>query len=351
MPSDDKKAAKKVDDGNYDKEVISKSPNLEIAQLRFLVNHPELDPTLKTTNLEQLMGEIKANDMAPFYKLLAEEMLASQRIGSTAKGLLVGSGRGGPVFLRLVSSKRVEKTNWKQNVVYLYQFPKTPYLPNPSPFCLKIETYLRANNLKYEVISSFTARSEKGKLPFIELNGEQVSDSQIIIWHLQKQFQVEDSLKGEQRGVARAIDRMLDMSTVNCLNHERMVNKAHLTLARNVSGLPLPGFITNILAKRFAKGSQSNINKKMDRLSGDELKEVLKRDVQALDDVLADKKFLFGDRMTVADCTTFGHLATAYYLPFRQPITDLLDEEHPRLKDYLNRIRAHYWQDWKLPEY
>lgn len=45
----------------------------------------------------------------------------------------------------------VHKANFEKDVVYLYQFSRTPLLPSISPYCLKVETWLRLANLKYEV--------------------------------------------------------------------------------------------------------------------------------------------------------------------------------------------------------
>jgi len=45
----------------------------------------------------------------------------------------------------------VHKTNFEKDVSYLYQFSRTPLLPSLSPYCLKVETWLRLAGLKYEV--------------------------------------------------------------------------------------------------------------------------------------------------------------------------------------------------------
>jgi hypothetical protein len=45
----------------------------------------------------------------------------------------------------------VHKQNFEKDVIYLYQFSRTPVLPSLSPYCLKVETWLRLAGLRYEV--------------------------------------------------------------------------------------------------------------------------------------------------------------------------------------------------------
>lgn len=45
----------------------------------------------------------------------------------------------------------VHHPDYEKDVVYLYQFPRTPLLPSLSPYGLKVETWLRLNGVKYEV--------------------------------------------------------------------------------------------------------------------------------------------------------------------------------------------------------
>ncbi|KHJ81866.1 hypothetical protein OESDEN_18445 [Oesophagostomum dentatum] len=97
------------------------------------------------------------------------------------------------------------------------------------------------------------------------------------------------------------------------LMNGKIVQNAPAFLSRTVSGLPLPAFISNYLAKKFAEKIKRRVNGVLGGLPKEDLKELLRRDIRAVDDVLQDKKFLFGGKMTATDCAVFGQLATTYF--------------------------------------
>ena len=46
---------------------------------------------------------------------------------------------------------QVHKKDYEKDTVYLFQFPRCPTLPNISPKCLQVETWLKLHGVKYEV--------------------------------------------------------------------------------------------------------------------------------------------------------------------------------------------------------
>ncbi|KAF8362922.1 hypothetical protein PRIPAC_89845 [Pristionchus pacificus] len=247
-------------------------------------------------------------------------------------------------------STAVLKTNFKRDIVYLYQFPRSPILPNLSPYCLKLETYLRIKNIKYEVIESYRHKSEKGLVPFIELNGRQIPDSGIIIRKLEKHFDCADRLTEEEKGIARALDRMLDCSTLHAIQLDRLVKNGHIFASRPVSGLPLPRFITDRIGDRMAGIMGKRMRGAFGKLSDEEIKDVLKMDLNAINSILGEKLFMFGEVPSAIDCSVFGHIASTYFLPYRQTLSDVLDDDLPSIKGLINRIRTHYYPEWKEPQ-
>lgn len=130
-------------------------------------------------------------------------------------------------------------------MIRLYQFAPALGLPNPSPFCMKLETYLRLAGLPYEsVYIDNPRRGPKGKLPFIEHLGRRIADSGFIIEYLKSQFgdPLDQELTGEQRALGHALRRMIEEGLYWVAVYARWADESGWRHTREAffSGMPFP---------------------------------------------------------------------------------------------------------------
>src|SRR5258708_14624876 len=101
-------------------------------------------------------------------------------------------------------------TNAAHPTIKLFQFPRMFAIPNLSPFCCKLETWLRIARIPYEVVDTpDPSKGPKGKLPFIEDDGVRIADSSCIIDHLARTRDVDPDarLDAGQRAIALLVQR------------------------------------------------------------------------------------------------------------------------------------------------
>ena len=101
-------------------------------------------------------------------------------------------------------------TNNSHPPIKLFQFPRMFAIPNLSPFCCKLETWLRIAQIPYEVVDTPDPRKgPKGKLPFIEDAGLRIADTSIIVDHLIRTRGIDPDahLDAQQRAVALLVQR------------------------------------------------------------------------------------------------------------------------------------------------
>ena len=73
-------------------------------------------------------------------------------------------------------------------MIVLHQFPRAWGIPNPSQFCVKIETYLRLAKLPYRTEAAIPFQAPLGKLPFIVDAGKKICDSRLIVEYLKTTY-------------------------------------------------------------------------------------------------------------------------------------------------------------------
>src|SRR5215212_2687188 len=85
-------------------------------------------------------------------------------------------------------------------------------LPDASPFVTKAETLLRMSKLPFEKALMSFSKAPKGKIPYIEDDGQLLGDSTMIRWHLEKKYSIDfdQGLTAEQLAVAWAFEKMAE---------------------------------------------------------------------------------------------------------------------------------------------
>lgn len=249
----------------------------------------------------------------------------------------------------------VHKTDYENDTVYLYQFVRCPVVPSPSPFCLKVETWLRMTGVKYENVDHrLKYKSKKGQLPFVELNGTEIADSDIIISELSKKFDkdLDVDLSVDQKNVSHAFNSMLNNHTSWVMRWWRyshpaqFLKVAQLDVKRALNSKLPKGILQFFFKMSFRSNVKKAIGHGLGRHSNEEILQFGKDDLKALSEYLQDKPFFFGDEPHLLDCVAFSHLCQFYYVSFGD-IKEYMDTNCTNLVNFLERMKARYWQDWE----
>jgi len=231
-------------------------------------------------------------------------------------------------------------------MIKLHQFPPLYGLPNASPFCLKLETYLRMAGLPFKVVwDTEMAKTPKGKMPYIEDGEKVIADSGIIIDYLKATYGdvLDAHLSPKEKAVTLAFTRLLDEHLYWSLIYQRWIAPAgwKTTQVEYFRGLPAP---LRLVVPHIARRS---INKQfwgqgMGRHTEQEIYALANANLTALSDYLADQAFFHGENPSTLDAVAYSHLANLLWTPYDSPI-----KRHalalPNLEGFCRRMRDRYY--------
>jgi len=251
----------------------------------------------------------------------------------------------------------VHKQDFETDVVYLYQYMRTPQIPSISPFCLKVESWLKLHGIKYENVDhKIKLRSKRGMLPFIELNGEEIADSNTIIETLSKKFEksMPAELTAEQKQVQHAMISMVEnhfnwtMVQWRSRDIDSMVKGYKMDLAAAI-GSKLPASLLNFYFKHtfLRKGLKKVKAQGFGASSNEEMEQMGKDDMKVCSDMLGDKEFMFGDEPSLLDLTVYSHMAPVLFIDKEFPcvLRDYMESDCQNLVGLVNRMKDRCWGD------
>lgn len=231
--------------------------------------------------------------------------------------------------------------------VKLFVFPRMFEIPNLSPFCCKLETWLRIADVRYELVETRDPRSApRRKLPYIEDAGVCIADSSIIIEHLSqtRSIDLDAHLGSAERATALLVKRTLEEHYAFVLAYTHLVRDegTRHTRARFDA---LPSVIRPFVARAVQKAVKNLLwHQGLLRYQHDEIVAAAIEDWRAILAFMSDGPFFFGDHATSLDATVFGTLAPTILTPIETPIRSFLRSE-PKALAYATRMRERFFPE------
>lgn len=234
--------------------------------------------------------------------------------------------------------------------IKLYQFAPALGLPNASPFCVKLETWLRMAELEYEtVITPDPRKMPLGKLPAIEVDGKLIADSGCAIRYLQKHFEpkLDTQLSTVERGRALALTRMLEEHSYWALIYFRWIDEGNWPNTRQ-SFFGKYGGLTQSLISSIVRRKTRNaaLGQGLARHSRDEILHRFNEDMNALAANLGERPYFGGYQPATVDATAYALLCNVLHSSQRTVLADIA-EQHASLVAYTQRMRENYFPDFQ----
>src|SRR6185312_9087855 len=121
--------------------------------------------------------------------------------------------------------------------------------PNLSPFCAKLECYLRMAEIPYKAATFGRSEAPKGKMPYVRLDGKLMGDSQLIIEELERRLAAEgkhpldEGLSARDHAISRLLRRTLEEAYYFIGMYARWKNDDGYAIQKQEFKKFIPGFI------------------------------------------------------------------------------------------------------------
>ena len=221
-------------------------------------------------------------------------------------------------------------------------------LPTTGPFALKLECWLRMAEIEYErVYEDDTRKGPKGKNPWIEIDGEPMGDTELIIERLGAAHDVDLNahLTRREHAVGLATTRMLEEHLHQVLEWELFIHEAGWSWMAAMIDSSVPWGVRIVVKSAMRKHFRKQLNARgVARHTADEIAAMGRADLDALEVLLGDKTYLLGDRPSRFDASVFGLVAPLVFLPIDAPVMNHA-KSLPAVREYCRRMMEEWFPE------
>jgi glutathione S-transferase len=234
-------------------------------------------------------------------------------------------------------------------MITLHQPPGAFGVTSLSPFCVKVECYLKMTGVPYTTRKADFRKAPKGKVPFIEDDGQVLGDSQFIIEHLKRKHgdPLDAKLSPEQLATGHLVRRVLEESTYFHIGYLRWADEEGWRVYRPLFEAMFPPVVGKVVVPMIRRDVQRSLKAQgLSRHRPEEIVELGKADVSAVATVLGDKAFLLGEAPTSFDATLYAFIKSIIAFPVDSPLKRFTLAQ-PNLVRYCERFEQRFCSDAK----
>lgn len=231
-------------------------------------------------------------------------------------------------------------------MIQLYQFRPAFGLPNFSPFCLKLETWLKMAGLPYEsVVINDPRQAPLGKLPFIKVDGQSIPDSTLCIAYLSRCYHkdLDAHLSVAQKAQSHLLTRLLEDHLYWALLYSRWQDERYWPTVRDTLFADMPKPVRLVVPTMIQQKIKRDLQGHgLAKHNPQQIYTFAQQDLATLATILGDNTYLLGDQPSTVDCIGFGVLAQMTLIQQQSPWPALV-ADYPNLRQYCLRIKQRYF--------
>lgn len=216
-------------------------------------------------------------------------------------------------------------------------------LPTTGPFALKLLGWLQLAGMPWEqVIENNAGKGPLGKNPWIEIDGQVMADSELIIAELARRsgFDIDARLSDTQRVQAHLWRRTFEEHFHQVLEWELFVHPNGAAYINAMVAKQAPPVVRDIVSSRVRKHFSRQLRARgIGRHPPAAIAAKGRADIDALAAHLSGRAHLIADEPCMADLAVFGQVAPMVRWPMDTPVANHAKRQRA-VVDFIDRMQA-----------
>lgn len=211
-------------------------------------------------------------------------------------------------------------------MIELHQYPAAWGLPSLSPFCIKVETYLKLSDLPYTIfIENNPKKGPKGKMPFIVDKNNIIADSTFIIRYLKSTYgdPLDSALSEKQKALSLCIQKVFEECLYFVILYSRWIDPS----AKKIIDTHFKQFFPLGLGKLALAIIRRSLKKQgyaqgIARHSRDEIYYLAIEDMKAVLSLWEGDHYFLDGKIHTIDIVIYSFVSLVIKTPVENPLKD-----------------------------